>query len=103
MFSSKCSVYIIESTSGHYKIGISRNPKNRLKQLKMTQGPYKYSLAFFWWCGSREEARFIESDLHRIHGKRRVNGEWFELTANDLIGIGQCFELIRDRYLERKS
>lgn len=96
---TNCSVYIIYSTSGHYKIGISGQPRKRLKELQRTQGPYKYSLEFYWVCNSRDEASFIEKYLHRAFRKQRVNGEWFELSPGDLIGIGNdAIDMARTAY-----
>jgi predicted GIY-YIG superfamily endonuclease len=85
---SNCSVYIIYSTSGHYKIGVSNNPKKRVKALRRTQGPYEYSLVYYWVFGSRGEAYHIEQWLHKVFEGQRVNGEWFELSPTDLIFIG---------------
>lgn len=97
----KCRVYIIESTSGHYKIGISSDVQRRLKELQKTQGPYLYDIAYYWVCSSRDEARFIEGYLHRAYDHKRVNGEWFELSARDLIDLGHnLIEMARDRYRE---
>lgn len=78
-------VYVISSTSGHYKIGVTNSVGRRLKELTRTQGPYKYSLfrevPLF---SSRAHADFTERRLHHKFAHKRVNGEWFSLDANDL-------------------
>lgn len=98
----KSCVYIIESTSGHYKIGHSDDPKRRLKELKRTQGPYEYRLIYYRWLSTKDQARYTEQELHRIFATNRVNGEWFSLKAADLIGIGEGFDLIAEGY-ERQT
>ena len=85
---SKCSVYLIHSTSGHYKIGYSTDPQRRLRQLRKTQGPYEYSLVGAIVCDSVEEAREMESDLHEEFSDSRFNGEWFELLPMELVLVG---------------
>lgn len=87
------SVYVIHSTSGHFKIGYSKNPDTRLKQLQKTQGVYEYSLIQVIPFMNLEEARAFESGLHEDYKERRIRGEWFELTPKDLIEIGAIGEL----------
>lgn len=81
-------VYVIESTSGHFKIGISDNPARRIKQLNKTKGPFDLNLIY--WCAydSRETAAKREQALHGEFEHARVNGEWFKLSAKDLMDLG---------------
>lgn len=84
-------IYVIESSSGHFKIGYSNNPLRRLKELKRTQGAFEYGLIY--WLGFKEErhARTFEKSLHETFADRRVNGEWFTLFTDDLIYLGTLF------------
>lgn len=96
---TNCSVYVVHSTSGHCKIGISEQPKKRIKALQATQGPFEYELIHYWVCGSRKEAAFIERYLHNIFSSCRVNGEWFTLSPADLIFLGgDGIEMARHEY-----
>ena len=72
-------VYVFYSTSGHYKIGMTGNIRNRLKQIQATAGPYTVYLK--GWV-QVPDAREYERELHQRFADSRVNGEWFSL-AND--------------------
>lgn len=90
--SDNCFVYVIHSTSGHFKIGFSTNPKRRLRQLKRTQGPFEYRLVAYIKLPTVADAKQVEKDLHDAFERKQVNGEWFELEPAHLIAIGVCFE-----------
>lgn len=67
---SKC--YIIKDVNtGFYKIGKSKNPKNREKTLQAEKPTIKIIKIF------RDD---IESKLHRIYNSQRIRGEWFNLS-----------------------
>ena len=73
-------VYIIKSSNGLHKIGLSVNIRRRLKQLQRAYAPEQLRLV-----------RQIETDsmmnterqLHNILSRRHVHGEWFALTPED--------------------
>jgi hypothetical protein len=65
-------------SSGKYtKIGISDNPKRRLKQLQ-TGNPDKLILIDHVNTGSSDEAARVEDMLHKFYSHKRVRGEWFK-------------------------
>jgi predicted GIY-YIG superfamily endonuclease len=74
-------VYIIRSTSGHYKIGRSTDPHKRFRQLTKTQGPYVYTLVNVIRTNDMYEA---EREFHQRFEMKRARGEWFDLTEDDL-------------------
>jgi Meiotically up-regulated gene 113 len=70
-------LYLIEWNNKH-KIGISKDPIKRLKQ--MTLGPEAkllYSKEF-------PHTRKIEKTLHEKFVDKRYSSEWFELTVEDI-------------------
>lgn len=71
------NTYVIKDLDreGVYKIGKSRNPKSRIKQL-MYEFP---NLELIMVCDSD-----IESDLHNCFKNSNVKGEWFNLSNIDL-------------------
>lgn len=85
-------VYVIKSTSGHYKIGHSNDPDRRLGELQKTQGPYEYSLMVKSPFANRRIAKKVESALHDAYDEWRVNGEWFELPEAMLVALGMSLE-----------
>ena len=61
-----------------YKIGISKNPEKRIKQLQ-TGTPNIISLVYKF---ESEWASKIEGHLHIRYSLDRLNGEWFKLTKD---------------------
>jgi hypothetical protein len=66
-------VYLIKMDS-HYKIGISKNPKRRLKAFSTMPQQLEVILT----AKVNDYAR-IEEELHEKYKEKRVRGEWFEL------------------------
>ena len=69
----KCSIY--------YKIGFSKNPKNRLKTVK-THNPLDVVL---FATLKTDDYLFLEKKLHSLFANKNSNREWFELNEDDLI------------------
>jgi len=67
---------------GSYKIGRTTTPKNRTSLLGVL-APFPVELMHLFTC-SGEEASEIESALHNKFADKRTNGEWFNLTSDDL-------------------
>lgn len=84
-------VYLLkESESNYYKIGISKNPSARIKQLQ-TGSAGKISLSKTY---ASEYASKIESTLHRRYTDSRIRGEWFTLTERQVNSfISECEKL----------
>jgi len=59
---------------GYIKIGISKNPFNRLKQIQ-TNNPYKII-----FLGVMKNRVGLERKIHKLFNKSRGFGEWFKLT-----------------------
>ena len=76
----KKSVYLIRSKeTGDYKIGISKNPKKRLKQLQTGNSSELELLEIF----ETEYAHKVEKALHNLFSHAKKEGEWFELSLNE--------------------
>ena len=71
-------VYAIRNTTtGNIKLGISRNPEQRLKQLQTGNDCTLELVAY-----SRAENRFQdEAALHHAHAAAHIRGEWFDQSA----------------------
>ena len=71
----KKHLYIIQSdVSGAIKIGISKNPKNRMRQLQ-TGSPYKLKLLTIV-NGRGDLERSLHESLNSY--KKACKGEWFD-------------------------
>lgn len=77
-------IYVMrESESGRYKVGISKDPERRLKQLN-TGNPEKLSIVY---CYLAINGFKDESKAHSILSKYSIKNEWFDGDA-DLSKIG---------------
>jgi len=70
-------VYVIRGAHNLVKIGISTNPTARLATLR-TASPYPIDFAFVGATNST--GADIEAEAHRILGRYRVAGEWFDVS-----------------------
>jgi len=70
-------VYLAKS-GDCYKIGISENPKERIKGIS-TACPEKVELIDCW---DSEDAKKVERSIHGWLDDYNTNGEWFKLSEN---------------------
>ena len=93
-------VYIIADQNNYIKVGISKNPDRRLKQLQ-TGHPTKLRLisAELFEC-SRNHLLKIEALIHtKISQKyKHAHGEWFEATPEQIEDIKHIIGWHRIRY-----
>lgn len=80
-------VYILQSEDGYRKIGRTINPQRRIPELQI-QLPHKVRQEFLLMCALGQE-RNVERLLHQKFSSKRVNGEWFKLTQEDLLWFCQ--------------
>ena len=80
-------VYILRSgNSNNFKIGVSKNIENRIKQLQ-TGSPYKIFTYCYFEAPTRKEAFNCEYWLHKffdLHKTALMCGEWYRLNKNEL-------------------
>lgn len=73
-------IYVIKSTDGKYKIGRARDVKHRLNCLQ-TGTPKKLKLILQIKTSNNN---VLEKLCHRKFATKRLRGEWFKLTKEDL-------------------
>lgn len=84
--SDPCYVYLmVDTTNGYHKIGISNNPEYREHTLQSEKPTIELLAAKQF--PSRIIASAIESALHSAFGEKRLRGEWFDLTDQDVSDI----------------
>lgn len=71
--------FIADTTNNVVKIGYSKSPKNRLKQLQTSNSNVLVLLGFM--DGNKEE----EIHLHKLFSKHQLQGEWFSLNNEDIL------------------
>lgn len=81
-------IYLIQSLEdSYYKIGISKNPKRRIRQLQ-TGNSSKLKLIESY---PSEHAGLIEKTLQRRYAYLKKEGEWFDLSLlNEISFIDEC-------------
>ena len=93
-------MYIISNELGFIKVGISKDPQKRLKQLQ-TGNEHVLTLLFTeeFSC-SRNHLLHIEKEIHNklktIHQK--ASGEWFYIEKDNLDSIKNLIIYYRIRY-----
>lgn len=76
-------IYVIGSTEKPYKIGITGNLKQRLKNIQ-TGHPKKLKIHY------KEEipdsqVRLLEQNIHRVIKRYQSHGEWFDIDLEQAI------------------
>jgi hypothetical protein len=77
------SVYLIRGNDGKYKIGIAKNPKQRILQLQTGNSDQLTLIEAY----KSENANQIESTLHRRFSYVRNVGEWFDLSVTEEVNF----------------
>lgn len=85
-------IYII-SNGDNYKIGFSKNPKRRIKQLQ-TGTDVKLELKYFIEI-EVAPVYIIEYIIHKVVKESRIQGEWFK---QDFLKLKNTLDYIKIRY-----
>lgn len=81
-----CFVYLMHDTSNDfYKIGISKDPQYRERTLQSEKPTIEKVCAKEF--PTRQIAEAIESALHKSFATKRIRGEWFSLTPDDIANV----------------
>ena len=76
-------IYLIrQGDSNYYKIGMSKNPKNRLKDFQVAS-PQKLTLKHISECENAEPNQ-QEASLHKKFKEYHVRGEWYRFNENQI-------------------
>lgn len=70
------NIYLIQHPEGFHKIGVSKNPQKRLKNIQ-TCIPYELNIENVIVCDKK--AYEIEKIIHNSLTNFNIRGEWFEL------------------------
>lgn len=73
-------IYLIKSLNeGIYKIGVSKKPSKRLKEVQ-TGNPAPIDILYLY---ESDNAYKIETVLHNRYSHFNTHGEWFELSIKE--------------------
>lgn len=74
-------VYLIATDDDQYKIGMTNGTVNeRIEQLQVGNGNEIYFVNEF----ETRHFKRVEKWVHRVYANKRIEGEWFELTEEDV-------------------
>jgi len=77
-------IYLIQSQEdGYYKIGVSKHPNKRVKQLQTGNSSELKLIESY----ESEYAIKIERSLHHKYSYLKKEGEWFDLSLNEEIAF----------------
>jgi hypothetical protein len=76
-------IYAIGNTTDKQKIGISKHPEKRLTELQ-TGNPDKLYIHYSFPITEKTAYKF-EATIHREINYKRINGEWFTMTPEEVI------------------
>ena len=85
-------VYLIrDRRSGLTKIGVSKHPDARLRDLsrERTKLPFEMDL---YLMDAFEGSFQDEHHLHREYSRKHVRGEWFDLSLGNTLDISSTFD-----------
>ena len=85
-------VYLIKSSDGPVKIGISNDPHSRLILLQNGHAE-KLELICQTELLGIYAARNVEKSAHNMFSDKRLHGEWFDLTTEDIDNIVTRFDM----------
>lgn len=88
-------IYILENIEKFYKIGYSKHPEKRVKQLNTGNST---CLTLLKTYTTRHDSK-IESFLKSYFKLQQIRGEWFDLSKEDLEKIDEMI-LSRDKALD---
>lgn len=77
-------VYVMKSTSGLVKIGVSKNVLSRLKTLEASSG---LGITLVKTFGPLRRAIGLERASHALLSSKREYGEWFSVNAEEAISV----------------
>ena len=94
-------IYLIQSQEeGYYKIGVSKHPNKRIKELQ-TGNSSKLKLIESY---KSDFAHQIERALQRRFSYMRKEGEWFEMSINEEVNfIINCKQIEKNINILKKN
>jgi len=94
-------VYLIQSLeNSYYKIGVSKHPKKRIKELQTGNSSELKLIEVY----QSEFAHQIEKTMQRRYTHLKKEGEWFDLSiTNEVSFIKECQQIEENMVFLKKS
>jgi len=82
-------IYLIQGSNGYYKIGKTTQPRKRLRKLSVVL-PFDINVLHLI---PTNDMSFVEKHLHEKYQHKRVRGEWFALSIDDVKEIREIHSI----------
>ena len=93
-------VYLIQSLEeGYYKIGVSKNPNKRLKQLQTGNSSQLKLIESY----PSEYAHKIEKTIHNFLSYAKKEGEWFDMGLPEATSFNEKCKKIEENIITLKK
>lgn len=94
-------IYLIQSLEdGYYKIGVSKNPNKRVKQLQTGNSSELKLIETY----QSKHANIVEKTIHRQLEHCKKEGEWFDMSLPDALSFKmQCERVEKNIIFLKKS
>ena len=93
-------IYLIRNINFEYKIGITKKSVNkRVKQLQ-TGNPHQLEIVSFFFIKNYNK---VEKSLHNIYKNKRLNGEWFNLTKEDVSNFEKTVKIFEQAIIDSQE
>jgi hypothetical protein len=86
-------IYLMYAYTGHYKIGMSIRPDERLRSFR-TEMPVDVEPVYIF---PTDDMRLAEYALHLLFDEKRYRGEWFVLDNEDVEWIKSIYKFNAER------
>jgi hypothetical protein len=87
-------LYAIGTTGSQQKVGYSTDPDRRMKKLQ-TGNPETLQVHYRFQIDPTR-AKAFEKHFHIQYNHRRILGEWFDMTVDEVIGLMQHHEIMME-------
>lgn len=82
-------IYLIQGSDGYFKIGKTTQPRKRLRKLSVVL-PFDIKVLHLI---PTNDMSFVEKHLHEKYQHKRVRGEWFALSIDDVKEIREIHSI----------
>ena len=89
-------VYLLSNDNINYKIGISKNPNKRIKQLQTGNDQQLEIIKIY---KSEKYFKKIEYTLHNTYAYKNVLNEWFQLDDVEITQFEDLCEKIENTFI----
>lgn len=94
-------IYLIQSLEdGFYKVGVSKHPKKRIKQLQTGNSSELKLIETY----QSEHAHMVEKSLQRRYSYLKKEGEWFDMSiGHEVSFLSDCKQIEENIVILKKS